>query len=134
LTRLKSGDDGTFGKIDVENTLFCTAELPSRGNKQDQSSIPAGVYKVSPQKSQKFGDCYRLNDVPNRTGILIHAGNYAGDISKGYRSDVKGCIIIGDSFETLHNQQIVANSRESFERFKSIIGRRSFMMAVEDVV
>ena len=38
---------------------------------------------------------YGIRDVPRRSSILIHAGNLSGDVSKGYGSDVEGCVLAG---------------------------------------
>lgn len=51
-------------------------------------SIPAGEYTVKNLYSPKFGRMMlRLVDVPDRSGILIHQGNYA--------RQSRGCILVG---------------------------------------
>lgn len=44
-------------------------------------------------KSPKFGWVYHVFEVPERSGILIHPGNLAGDISKGLKSHSHGCLL-----------------------------------------
>jgi hypothetical protein len=97
LTRDASNDEGTYGKITKNGEKVCyTIELPDNNNKQNVSSIPTGTYTCTPFDHPKLGKCYRVNNVPGRDGILIHKGNWAGDTRKGYRSDVLGCILVGN--------------------------------------
>jgi hypothetical protein len=41
-------------------------------------------------------------------------GNFAGDTSEGYKSDVNGCILLGDSFGLYNSQTILYNSQNTF--------------------
>lgn len=67
--------------------LAFTLELPWAGNERRKSCIPTGDYTLSPYNSKKFGSVWLVEDVPGRTGILIHAGNTV--------SDTSGCILVG---------------------------------------
>lgn len=60
-------------------------ELPWRDNLNNISCIPEGTYDCEKVVSPNHGLCVLLKDVPNRTAILIHAGNFAasGDALKG---------------------------------------------------
>ena len=64
-----------------------TLELPDLGNQKNISCIPEGKYIVHRIYSPKFGNCFHLQDVPGRTAILIHRGNYT--------KDTRGCILVG---------------------------------------
>jgi len=64
-----------------------TLELPDLGNQKSISCIPEGKYTVHRIYSPKFGNCFHLQDVPGRTAILIHRGNYT--------KDTRGCILVG---------------------------------------
>ena len=64
-----------------------TLELPDLGNQKSISCIPEGKYIVQRIYSPKFGNCFHLQDVPGRTAILIHRGNYT--------KDTRGCILVG---------------------------------------
>ncbi len=79
----------TLGELTIPELGFSckTLELPWLGNRQDISCIPGGSYVVKKRNSDKFGDHFHLQDVPQRTYILIHNGNY--------KADVKGCILVG---------------------------------------
>ena len=97
LTRTFESDDGTFGHLvskDGELNLH-TAECPWRGNRPFKSCIPEERYFVNRHDSPKFGECCILSTTSPRTNILIHKGNFAGDVDKGLRSDVEGCILVG---------------------------------------
>ena len=95
LTRRNSGDQGTFGMLEIGDNSWFTLELPWRDNQRSVSCIPAGDYECRWVVSRKYGHVYWLEAVPGRTGILIHAGNLAGDMSLGWLSHSKGCILLG---------------------------------------
>lgn len=65
-----------------------TLELPWLDNQKMISCIPEGSYNVSVRKSAKYGNHFHIENVENRTYILIHAGNY--------HTEIKGCILVGD--------------------------------------
>lgn len=71
-----------------------TLELPWNGNQHNSSCIPEGKYKVTKIYSPKFGKCFLLHDVPDRSAILIHKGNY--------NTDTRGCILVGNCFEDIN--------------------------------
>lgn len=100
IKRMKYSDAGTFGYMRVQKDghekSYVTAELPWRGNKRGISCIPSGEYDAACFHSPNHNRLvYLLKDVPKRDMIEIHVGNWAGDVDKGYVSDVKGCILIG---------------------------------------
>jgi hypothetical protein len=96
LTRTSRSDEGTFGNIVApDGKRFHTIELPWRENRRRISCIPASRYIAGWHTSLKFGIVPILRNVPNRDAILMHKGNYAGDVEKGYKSDYLGCIGIG---------------------------------------
>ena len=76
-----------------------TLELPWLNNQRRISCIPKGSYKTIRHRSPKYGDCFWLQDVPGRSEILIHAGNFAGSKNpKTGTPDTLGCILPGASF------------------------------------
>lgn len=79
---------------DEEIYSFKTLELPDKGNQHNVSCIPEGDYEVHKVFSTKRGWCYQVMDVPDRTSILIHIGNYA----TGVKVDTQGCILVGTKF------------------------------------
>ena len=77
---------GTNGSILLNEVILChSIELPWLGNEHQRSCIPEGRYELQKRWSQRFGDHYRLMDVPRRESILIHPANDA-------LKELKGCI------------------------------------------
>ena len=102
IDRDPSTDQGTPGLAELYNSAGIvlwtgnSLELPWRDNAPDVSCIPSGVYLAKYLWSDKFQrKVYVLQNVPGRTACELHLGNWAGDKSKGYRSDVEGCTIFG---------------------------------------
>jgi hypothetical protein len=60
-------------------------------------------------------------DVPGREGILIHQGNFCGDVRRGFKSNVLGCVLVGDRFGTLSGQQAILNSTATLRRLMELI-------------
>lgn len=124
LQRLDSGDQGTFGSIRFagKSGVFCvTGELPDRGNKPFVSCIPPGRYELTRHRSPKFGDCCLIHPVPGRSSILIHRANFCGDEAKGFKSDLQGCIAVGETTGMLNprgkdSQKCVLQSASAFKR------------------
>ena len=73
-----------------------TIELPDLYNQRRISCIPEGHYDVDVHTSPKFGKCFWIKDVLNRSEILIHAANYVGSVNpKTGKPDLLGCIGVG---------------------------------------
>lgn len=90
LRREPSSDGCTIGRLFVDGRSECwTLEDVERPVKvAGQTAIPAGRYDVTITLSQRFGRMLPLlANVPNFTGIRIHAGNTA--------ADTEGCILVG---------------------------------------
>lgn len=117
LCRTARSDQGTEGILLAGEFNCKTLELPWRDNRKQISCIPQGKYKVNIRNSNKYGRVYWVRKVPNRTYILIHSGNYAGDVSKGFKSHVMGCILLGQKLGFLAGQRAVLNSRITVRRF-----------------
>jgi len=129
LVRQRRSDQGTEGVLVFSNWWLNTIELPWRDNRRNVSCIPSGRYFVKWAWS-KFGLVPHVLDVPNRSGILIHVGNWAGDREKGYRSDTYGCILVGLRRGELFGQRAVLMSSHAFAKLKSFIGMRVFVLEV----
>lgn len=125
LKRINSSSECVLGVLELDNKEICkTLELPWRDNQKGISCIPTGEYKLSPYPSSRFGEVYIVNDVPNRTGILIHTGNTADDI--------EGCILVGDSYGKLNGKKAVLNSRQAFNLLKETLGEEEYLLNVVD--
>jgi len=109
IAREPSTEEGTFGKAELlgDDSLDLVArweslELPWFGNTPGVSCIPLGTYIAKVYDSPHFGrKVYLLQDVPDRQDIELHPLNWAGDASKGWYTDSKGCMGIGMSRGTL---------------------------------
>ena len=89
LRRERPGDT-TIGEFYVDGEYFCWAlEDVVRAQKvQDRTAIPAGLYRVIVNFSNRFQRSMPLVlHVPNFDGIRIHSGNT--------HHDTKGCILVG---------------------------------------
>jgi hypothetical protein len=96
----------TIGCLYVNKQLLCfTLELPNKENQKNISCIPEGEYKFSRYDSPKFGKCFRISDVKDRSDILIHTGNFL--------KDTHGCILVGKSVSIKDNNISVLESRSA---------------------
>ncbi|WP_428242974.1 DUF5675 family protein [Gynuella sp.] len=117
IVRRPSTDQGTFGQFFLNGMHFSyTGELPWLNNERNVSCIPPGEYTLKPHTSPHFGKCFIIVDVQGRSFILIHKGNWCGNRAKGFRSDVLGCIIVGQRLGTLAGQAAVLASGTAFNR------------------
>ena len=152
---------GVFGNLYAPNgRTFVSGELPWTDRDDDgkrdagESCIapkpgdPAKTYLCewtkSPSRKNKDGSAqwtYRLRDVPNAAGILMHPGNFVGDVTQGYLADAKGCILIGMSVAdilipkkrllgTRIKQLGVTSSRDAVKSFVEIMKKESFELTI----
>ena len=132
LFRMRSHDEGTEGIL-VSNSFACkTLELPWRDNERSISCIPAGEYKTIIRVSPKYGRCYWVTNVEGRSWILIHSGNWAGDVKKGFKTHVNGCILLGKKFGDLLGQRAVLNSRITVRAFMNYMRYQNFTLKILD--
>lgn len=103
LIRLVTGDLGTFGAIMFPDGFgLHTLELPWEENARDISCIPCGIYTCEIDDSPRWGSAYHVREVPGRSHILFHYGNWAGRKSMPHlQSKVAGCILVGLSREPI---------------------------------
>lgn len=131
LVRFAESDEGTRGVMTLPSgKQFATMELPWRENRRTISCIPTGEYVCVWAKSPRFGMCYHVLDVPNRSEVLFHNGNYAGDESKGLKTDSNGCILVGEKHGILGGQRAVLSSKVSRALFESLMAGKNFTLIV----
>lgn len=117
LTRLYTEENQTRGILhfieDEINIFDCvTIELPWLENQKNISCIPEGKYHIKKHISPKFGQCLKVQDVPGRSEILIHVGNY--------KKDTHGCILVGKRFTDINKDGVIDIS-ESGNTMKKIL-------------
>ena len=96
LSRQPSRDDGVRGALVLQDgPRLATMEPPWRENRRNRSCIPPGEYDAHPHRSPRFGACFIVAAVPDRSHILFHAGNLGGDVERGLRTHTLGCILPG---------------------------------------
>ena len=123
-------DLGTKGTISENGIKICdTLELHEENNKKRESHIPVGKYLCKIVNSPKFGKVYEITNVPNRGNVLIHSGNFAGDTDKGYKSDVLGCVELGNGYGVIE----YAPGKKQFGILKSKLTFKLFMQYMKDL-
>lgn len=134
IQRGKGDDQGTIGllKIPALEWGCFVNELPDRSNERGFSRINPGRYLVRWHNSPKFGLVPWLQQVPERSAILMHSGNFAGDTRKGWRSDVLGCIEFGYKVAMMNGQRAVLNSRSTRDTFTRLMGGMEFYLTISD--
>jgi hypothetical protein len=137
LFRTTTSDHGTEGMLVTEGFFCKTLELPWRNNKKGMSCIPAGEYIVKIRQSPKYGSIYWVTKVPDRTWILIHPGNVAGDITKinpntetNFKSHVNGCILLGKKHGFLWGQRAVLISKPTVRDFRNFMNDETFKLKI----
>lgn len=134
LVRTQESDQGTLGFWFAPDNWWCYAlELPDRQNRSNISRIMAGIYDVVWARSARYGWKYLLKDVPGRTWVRAHKGNFAGDKAMGYRTHSAGCILLGQSYGFMHRQLAVMNSGTTVRRFEERMFQRPFRLHIHDI-
>lgn len=120
LNRIEYEKKQTLGIMSVSNKdeiiYSCkTLELPYLNNQKRISCIPKGEYEVVKHVSPKFGKCFWIKNVPDRSEILIHKGNY--------HKDTLGCILVGAAFLDINNDgyRDVTSSKKTVEYLLKIL-------------
>lgn len=129
ILRDSSTDQGTPGVLVAESFGCRTLELPWLDNLSKRSCIPAGVYRCAIVQSPRFGRVYHVRDVPGRAAVLIHSGNWAGQIPQ-WRTHVQGCIVLGERAGMLSGQRAVLVSQPALRRFMAAMHGRPFELEV----
>lgn len=107
--------DCTVGVLNYGDFRCFTLELPDLDNQPNISCIPQGTYKCSKFTSPTHGLCVAVHNVPNRTLIRIHTGNFTRQIL--------GCILVGQSLVDIDNDGIidVSNSGNTMKKLMSVL-------------
>ena len=128
LIRVVENKHGTYGVlIDGDTPICLTLERRWKNNKKNVSCIPTEIYMCKRVNSPRFGDTFKVLNVPKRSHILFHKGNLA--------EDSHGCIILGEQYghPTLGEDALFSSG----VAFKEFLGRtkdlNEFMLAIRKV-
>lgn len=126
LKRIAQTKLSTFGVMIHNNLPFIlTLEEAWRENKRSISCIPTGRYLCKPYSSPKYKNVWELQNVPNRSKILIHAGNT--------HLNTEGCILVGSQFEPVGTVEGVQQSAAALDELRVLVGlANSFWLTIED--
>jgi hypothetical protein len=115
--------EGDLSLLDVK-----TIELPYKGNQTNISCIPPGRYKCKKKISPTKGECISVLDVPGRSNILIHSGNYAS----GLVVDTQGCILPGLFFTDINKDGgiDVAESRRALNMLMFVLSNEFDLLVI----
>jgi hypothetical protein len=111
----------TKGKLTVGSVTFFSIELAWRDNKRGVSCIPIGIYSWR-KRARTNNIPYEhvlIEGVPGRSGICIHAANYAA----GAKVQLKGCIAVGSGYLDLDGDGIddIINSKATFNKLMAML-------------
>jgi hypothetical protein len=103
------------GRLYYKGWQCWTLELPWKDNQNRVSAIVPGEYEAFKRNSPSNGRVIELRDVPGRSHIQFHSGNFI--------RNVLGCILVGDSIrwdpDTISNgkwEPMVTNSVVTMNR------------------
>ncbi len=117
---------GELEFMDGDITLFecVTLEPTWANNRTNVSCIPAGEYNVVPYSSEKYPGTYEVQDVPGRSKILIHAGNYY--------TNTKGCILPGRDVQDINRDGVidVTASKATLRHIKEVTKYKTFKLTI----
>jgi hypothetical protein len=128
LIRSPSTPAGTFGQFVGFDFDFYSLEKPwvdadGNGHGDPQKScITAGSYECAWQTSPKYGWCYEVTNVPERSRILIHPANW--------EHQLLGCIALGKARGVLSGKPAILRSKEAIKEFHAALREQPFTLEV----
>lgn len=102
LVRVDANDRGLFGKLITDGFECVTLE-------RHDIAVPCGTYRVTLYQSPSHGLVPLLHDVPGRSMIEIHEGNFEWNS--------KGCILVA----ARRNGDCIENSRVTLRKLVAIL-------------
>lgn len=128
LRRLSYTPKGTPGAVMYGGRVITLSlELPWKDNERNISCIPTGIYACEWNGHRSNNPSFRVLDVYDRTGILIHSGNMV--------THSQGCILLGTSFQKNFDKNpdfFIENSGESLNILYKIVGEEDFWLDLTD--
>jgi hypothetical protein len=101
-----------------------TLELPWKDNEKRISCIPDGEYEVIKHTSPKFGECFWIQDVPDRSEILFHSGSFY--------TNTLGCVLVGKGFTDINGDGLLdlVHSRDTMKDLLKLLPNK-FKLIIE---
>lgn len=124
LVRFLEINNTTIGQLTIDGlpTLYTCEDL-WRDNARNISCIPEGVYECVPHgwagSPTKYKDVWMLKNVPDRSAILIHAGNT--------HADTQGCILVGMEHD---GKGTILQSRKAIDLLRKKFGMSRFKLSI----
>lgn len=113
-----ASDKVVFGKL-----ILPVQGAPDLYTLEPLNCIPAGTYELLGHQGEKK-DVWELKDVPGRTAILIHVGNYGCEVNlpdgSCHESNSLGCILVGFGIE--EDVPMITNSGRAIEYLRNLWG------------
>lgn len=110
IARTSENASSTTGELFVDGRFVAhTLELPWRNNQSYISSIPVGSYTAHLRFDKSDGWRLQLDDVPGRSGVQLHIGNYPNQI--------EGCVLVGLAVNNAESR--VELSAEAYDRLRA---------------
>lgn len=139
LQRHTTGDHGTFGTIQVGDKTLFTGELPWRDldedciSDSDFSCIPAGTFRCTHTFSPRFKrKLYEVHGVPGRVTIRIHPATFMGDSKKGFKCQLRGCIVVARALGYMDKQRCTLLTRLGVGDLEAYLERKPFLLEVRN--
>lgn len=97
VVRTSENVNSTTGELFVDGQFIAqTLELPWQNNQSYVSAIPTGRYAAHLRYDKPDGWRLQLDDVPGRSGVQLHIGNYP--------SQIAGCVLVGLAVNNAENR------------------------------
>lgn len=123
LQRFCYHPEGTLGVIKLGSQVFYTIERPWLKNAVNVSCVPVGSYDLRWRESPRFGWTWELQEVPDRSYILIHVANFP--------SDIEGCIGLG--MQLMGDRIAVGRSKDAIREFELFTKGSVWQMVIKNV-
>ena len=126
---LKRGkDDGkeVIGTLSDGSFLCNTLERPWLNNQPNISCVPKGTYQcIWSHMINMNEDHYQIMNVPGRTSIFIHEGNFC--------ADSHGCILLGNTYADINkdSEPDVLSSRVTLSSFETMLNKQPFTLIIQ---
>lgn len=124
LKRIHLTNTATLGIMYLNGEEICrTLENPWLNNHPFISCVPKHNYLVKSYSSAKYPDVWELQDVNDRSKILIHVGNRA--------EHTEGCILVGLNWGFLGDDLAVLNSRKALDKLREVLNNEFLLKIIE---